>query len=102
MRKPTFWFPTRSITTRAVQPQKMARGLKFWIKKVERLFYLCSENKSADQLRGSASLFSHMQNVGFLITRLNYIFFFGIQLRIKSLFFYVHDVMKTVGGAKIP
>ena len=23
-------------------------------------------------------------------------------LRIKSLFFYLHDVMKTVGGVKIP
>ena len=25
------WFPTRSDTNRAVQPQKMARGLKFQI-----------------------------------------------------------------------
>ena len=24
------------------------------------------------------------------------------KLRIKSLFFYLHDVMKTVGGAQIP
>ena len=31
MRKPTFWFPTWSDTNQAVQPQKMARGLKFWI-----------------------------------------------------------------------
>ena len=30
----------------------MARGLKFRIKKVEGLYYLCSENKGADQLRG--------------------------------------------------
>ena len=30
----------------------MARGLKFRIKKVEALYYLCSENKGADQLRG--------------------------------------------------
>ena len=51
-RKPTFWFPTRSDINRAVQPQKMARGLKFRILKVEGLFYLCSENKGADQLRG--------------------------------------------------
>ena len=29
-------FPTRQ----AVQPQKMARGLKFWIKEVEGLYYL--------------------------------------------------------------
>ena len=31
MRKPTFWFPTWSDTNRAVQPQKMARDLKFRI-----------------------------------------------------------------------
>ena len=47
-----FWFPTRSDTNQAVQLQKMARGLKFRIKKVEILHYLCSENKGADQLRG--------------------------------------------------
>ena len=52
MRKPTFWFLTRSDTNQAVQLQKMARGLKFWIQKVEGLYYLCSENKGADQLRG--------------------------------------------------
>ena len=52
VRKPTFWFPTRSDTNRAVQPQKMARGLKFRIQVEEGLYYLCSENKGADQLRG--------------------------------------------------
>ena len=31
MRKPTFWFSTRSDTNQAVQLQKIARGLKFWI-----------------------------------------------------------------------
>ena len=49
MRKPTFWFPTWSDTNQAVQLQKLARGLKFRIKKVEGLFYQCSENKGADQ-----------------------------------------------------
>ena len=52
MRKPTFWFPTWSDTNQAVQLQKIARGLKFWKKKVEGLDYLCSENKGADQLSG--------------------------------------------------
>ena len=52
MRKPTIWFPTRSDTNQAVQLQKMARGLKFRIKKVEGLYDLYSENKGADQLRG--------------------------------------------------
>ena len=44
------WFPNRSDTNRPVQLQKMARGLKFWIKKEEELYYPCSENKVADQL----------------------------------------------------
>ena len=52
MRKPTFWFPIWSDTNQAVQLQKMARGLKFRILKVEGLHYLISENKGADQLRG--------------------------------------------------
>ena len=50
MRKPAFRFPTRSYTNWDVQPQKMARGLKFWTWEVEGLYYLCSENKGSDQL----------------------------------------------------
>ena len=53
MRKPTLWFPTRSDTNRAVQAQKLARGWKFWIYKVEELYFPCSENKGADQLRSN-------------------------------------------------
>ena len=52
MRKPTFWFPTRSDTNQAVDLQKMAIGLKFRIHDLEGLYYPCSENKGADQLRG--------------------------------------------------
>ena len=52
MRKSTFWSSTWSDTNRAVQPQKMARGLKFRISELDGLYYLCSENKGADQLRG--------------------------------------------------
>ena len=52
MRKPASGFSTRSVTNQAVQPQKLARSLKFRIKKVEGLYYPCSENKGADQLRG--------------------------------------------------
>ena len=52
MRKPTFWFPTRSDSNQAVQLQKMARGLKLRIKEVEGLYYTCSENKGAGQLCG--------------------------------------------------
>ena len=44
--------PTRSDTNKAVQPQKMAKGLKFRIHEVEGLYYLSSENKVADQIRG--------------------------------------------------
>ena len=52
MGKPTMWFPNRSDTNQAVEAQKMARDWKFWIKKVEEVYYPCSENKGADQLRG--------------------------------------------------
>ena len=47
-----FWFPTRSDTNQAAHVQKMVRGLKFWIQKVEGLYYPCSENKVSDQFRG--------------------------------------------------
>ena len=53
VRKLVFEFLTRSDTNLAVQSQKMARGLKFQVYKVEGLYYLCKENKSADQLRSN-------------------------------------------------
>ena len=43
-------FRTRSYTNCPVQSQKKARSFKFRIKVEEGLFYLRSENKSADQL----------------------------------------------------
>ena len=46
----------RSDTNWAVQPQNMARGLKFRFQVVERLYYPYSENKGADQLRSTAQL----------------------------------------------
>ena len=46
-------FPTRSDTNQAVQPHKMARGLKFRIYEVEGLYYPCSKNKDADQPCGA-------------------------------------------------
>ena len=39
-----------SDTNRAVHQHKMARGLKFRIQEVDGLYYLCSENKGADQM----------------------------------------------------
>ena len=53
MRKPTIWVPTRYDTNRAVQSQKMVTGWKFWIEKVEELYYPCSKNKGADQLHSA-------------------------------------------------
>ena len=41
-----------SDANQAVLSLNMARGLKFRIQKVEGLYYPCSENKGADQLRG--------------------------------------------------
>ena len=40
MRNRSSQFPTRSDTNQAVQPQKMARGLKFQILEVEGLYYI--------------------------------------------------------------
>ena len=51
VRKPFSGFPTTSDTNQAVQPQKMARSLKFWIKIEEELHYPCGEKKGPDQLR---------------------------------------------------
>ena len=56
MRKRTFWFPTWSNTNQAVQLLKMARGLKFWIWKVEDLYYLCSEKKALTSCAVTAKL----------------------------------------------
>ena len=53
MGKPTMWFLTRSDTNQAVQLLEIARGWKFCIQEVERLYYPSSENKDADQLRGN-------------------------------------------------
>ena len=44
-------FPTRSNTNRPVQSQKQARSSKLRILEEEKLYYPCSENKGADQLR---------------------------------------------------
>ena len=52
LRKPVFGVSPKSDTNRAVQRQRMARGLKFGIYEKEGLYYLCSENKGTDQLRG--------------------------------------------------
>ena len=43
-------------TNQTVQPEKMARGLKFRIKEEEVLFCLYRDNKGADQLRGYCGL----------------------------------------------
>ena len=45
------WFPTRFETNQAVQAQKRAIILKFWILVEEELYYPSSEKKGADQLR---------------------------------------------------
>ena len=53
-------FPTRSDTNQAVQPQKIARGLKFCTSEVEGLYKLCSENKGADQLGSYCAADQHL------------------------------------------
>ena len=60
VRKPTIWVPTRSDTNLPVQSRKQAISLKFWIKVEEILYYLCSENKGADQLRSYCKADLHL------------------------------------------
>ena len=65
-------FPTTSDTNHVVQPQKMARGWKFRIWNEEGLYYLCSENKGADQLHSYCAADLHLcfricKKNGFLI-----------------------------------
>ena len=52
VRKPVFGVSAMSDTNRAVQPHKMARGLKFRIYVETGLYYPYSKNKGADQLHG--------------------------------------------------
>ena len=49
-KKLSSWFLSGFNTNRAVQLQNMARRLKVCILEVEGLYYLCSENKGANQL----------------------------------------------------
>ena len=51
MGKLIIWFSFRSDINQTIQAQKIAKGWKLWIKKVEELCYPCSENKGTDQLR---------------------------------------------------
>ena len=55
MRKPTFWFLTWSDTNQAVQPQKMARGLKFRFYKEEG-FYNVAKAKALISFAVTAKL----------------------------------------------
>ena len=49
-RKGSLGFRPASDTNPAVQSQKMATSLKFLILEDGELYYLCSENKGADQV----------------------------------------------------
>ena len=48
-RCPAFFLKTLHV---CVQPNKIARGLKFWIWTVEGLGFICNENKDTDLLPG--------------------------------------------------
>ena len=69
-------FGTGPDTNLGVQSQKKVRDLQFRIKEEEELYYLCSENKDLDQLRGIDTACLHIcfriRKPDFLMTRLNY------------------------------
>ena len=52
MRKQVFGVSDQVPHKLGCTPHKMARGLKFRIWEGEGLYYLCSENKGTDQIRG--------------------------------------------------
>ena len=54
--KPTMWFLNRTDTNWSVPSQKKTRNVKFWIKKVRELYYLCSENKALISFAVTAKL----------------------------------------------
>ena len=66
MRKQTMWFSNRSDINLAVQSQKKARNFKFWIKKVEQLYYPFRKTKAVTA-KLICVLFLHMQIVDFLM-----------------------------------
>ena len=60
MRKLVLGVSDTSDTNQAVQPQKIARGLKFRIYEVEGLYYPCSEKNGADRLRSYCAADLHL------------------------------------------
>ena len=56
MKKPTLWFPTRSDTKRAVQPQKKARSLKFRIQEEEGLYFPVAKTRALISFTVTAKL----------------------------------------------
>ena len=94
-------FPTRSDTNKAVQPQKMARSLKFRILEVEEMYNLFSKNKGADQLRSycAADLrlcFRICEKAGFLMTWLNLCFELSIILSLVTSINQVASPMREI------
>ena len=67
-------FTTRSDTTQAVLTQKMVKGLKFQIKDLVGLYYLCRENNDADHLPGFLIFNCAYQNL-FILHSLKEIYF---------------------------
>ena len=67
------WFLNRSDTNRAVQPQKTARSLKFWIYQEEEVYIIhVAKTKALISFAVTAKLicifvFAYMQTVGFLM-----------------------------------
>ena len=99
MIKPTILVPTRSDTNRAVQSQKMVRGLKFWIKKVEELFYPCSENKGADQLRSIFAFIFAYADCWFSHAAAQFIYQFHFTLY-KSTLLTKNAIIETIAKIK--
>ena len=70
-----------SDTNRAVRRQKIAkaaRGLKFLIKEVEGLYYLCSKNKGAQLI--CAFVLAYAKSRFSMTRQLIYVFYGGLKI----------------------
>ena len=72
MRNLSSGFPTRPDTSRAVELQKMARGEKVRVKKMDRTFYVAKANAKVTAQLICSVVFAYAKKTCFLTTRLIY------------------------------
>ena len=96
-RKVVFWVSDQVSHNRPVQPQKKVRILKFWVpvQVEEVLYYPCSKNKGADQLRSYCEadlrLCFRTGKIRFFFC---FFFFYILSKNVIELYFYSDKVFE--------